>query len=78
MQEDSQVITQSAGVSRLLPSSRDGDQDIRPVARELHFDFDTGIGEPRLLAWYRKKSYVSDSEITAFFSWELVCCGDAG
>jgi len=27
---------------------------------------------------YGEKSYISDSEITAFFSWQLVCCGDVG
>lgn len=78
MQDDLQVLIRSAGVSRLLASSRSGDRDIRPVARGLHFDFNTGIGELRLLFWYCKKSYVTDSEITACFSWELACCGDGG
>lgn len=48
MQDSLKVLLVSAGFSGVLPSSQNGDQDIRPVVREWHFHVSTGIGESRL------------------------------
>lgn len=86
MQDSLRVLLVSAGVSRLLPSrgSGNGDQDIRPVAHEWHCHSNNRHWRVKasflllMIAPYCKKSYTSDSEISVFFSWELLCCGDGG